>query len=334
MRVLFICKRRVDLYGISVGLINSAIFVSNALSHKGITTKVVCVLDNNDIDREVVRFNPDFVIIEALWVVPQKFNELCALHPNVHFIVRVHSKTPFLAMEGIAIEWLKGYQAIIKNFSNLSVASNSFSLYEDLKHALHFDTVFLPNIYVPVTLVEESGPIPAETDIIDIGCFGAIRPLKNHLIQAIAAIEFAEKMKKRLRFHINSNRIEQKADDILKNLIALFAGTHHGLIEHPWMSHHEFLQVVKTMDIGMQVSLSESFNIVAADFVSQGIPIVVSHDVEWASEHCQADPNSTKDIVHKLKAVFGETSDTNLKHLSNHNVNALHAWLTFLNQNV
>jgi len=46
------------------------------------------------------------------------------------------------------------------------------------------------------------------------------------------------------------------------------------------MEHNDFIRVVKSMDIGMQVSLSESFNIVAADFVSNGVPLVGSPDIE------------------------------------------------------
>jgi len=46
------------------------------------------------------------------------------------------------------------------------------------------------------------------------------------------------------------------------------------------MDHSDFISIVKSMDIGMQVSLSESFNIVAADFVSNGIPLVGSPDIE------------------------------------------------------
>jgi hypothetical protein len=54
------------------------------------------------------------------------------------------------------------------------------------------------------------------------------------------------------------------------------------------------------MDLGMQVSFSESFNIVTADFVAAGTPIVASDDIEWMPYFLKAKPNSYTDIVQKL----------------------------------
>ena len=60
---------------------------------------------------------------------------------------------------------------------------------------------------------------------IDIGAYGAIRPLKNQLLQALAAIKFAESIGKTLRFHINITRIENNGDPVLKNLRNLFSNS-------------------------------------------------------------------------------------------------------------
>ena len=51
-------------HGMTTGLLNSATYVSEMLSDaKKIESKIVVVNDNNDIDREVTIFNPDYVII-------------------------------------------------------------------------------------------------------------------------------------------------------------------------------------------------------------------------------------------------------------------------------
>jgi hypothetical protein len=54
------------------------------------------------------------------------------------------------------------------------------------------------------------------------------------------------------------------------------------------------------MDIGMQCSFSETFNIVGADFISQGVPVVGSSEIPWASPIFNADPTSSEDIFNKL----------------------------------
>jgi hypothetical protein len=82
-RVLFICKQRPASYGASYGLLNSCRFLCNALHKMGVEAKLVEVLDNNSIDREVSQYKPTHVFIEALWVVPEKFDVLIPLHPHV-----------------------------------------------------------------------------------------------------------------------------------------------------------------------------------------------------------------------------------------------------------
>lgn len=309
-RVLFVLKRREDYSqdpsysysGVSTGLLNSATFMKDMLEEAGIDTKLVVVIDNNGIDREVNLYKPTHVIIEALWVVPEKFEVLSKLHPTVKWIIRFHSEAPFIASEGIAFRWLHGY---LKQ-KNVLIGVNAPRLMEEIRIVMHAAGYshaeleqrvhYMPNFYPVGDYVTPK----AEKDscFIDVGCFGAIRPLKNHVIQAIAAIKFADKLNKKLRFHINVGRVEMKGDPILHNLQGMFAGLAsqgHELVTHQWMGHAEFLEVCKQMDIGMQVSFSETFNIVAADLINNGVPVVMSNEVPWAKIGL-ADPTESEEI--------------------------------------
>lgn len=298
IKILFVLKKRMSYgsYGISFGLINSAKFVAKSLDQiPGVETKVVEVQDNNAIDREVSLFKPTHVIIEALWVVPEKFQVLIKLHPEVHWQVRLHSKPAFIANEGIAFDWIGKYIEIGNQTEKLCVGTNSKEFSEYLSRIYKTDIAYSPNIYPDVF----RGPAPHKHHSmeINIGCFGALRPLKNHLPQAMAAIAFAQAHGKKLNFHINNDRIEQRGEEVLKNLRALFKDIPHAeLIEHPWREHKEFLDLVGTMDLGMQVSLTETFNIVAADFISVGVPVLVCKDVEFAPALYIADPASLSSI--------------------------------------
>ena len=293
---------------LSSGLFNSATFVVEMLRLEGYEVKLVQVVDNNGIDREVHQYKPTHVVIEALWVVPDKFHILQKLHPHVQWIVRGHSEMPFLAQEGVAVDWLCEYV----HHKNVSIAANSLRSTEDLRwiikaanpewshEKVHEKVLLLPNWYPHHN---RYSPIKKEVEdekYIDVACFGAIRPLKNQLIQALAAIEFADIKGKILRFHINATRCEQKGGNVLRNLEALFNNLEHQLVKHPWMEHDEFLHLLRKMDVGMQVSFSETFNIVAADMVVTGLPIVVSPEVSWVSTWCQAEATSSEDILMKL----------------------------------
>lgn len=303
-RIQFItCDRVKDSYGITSGLFNSASFVANFLRDSGFDAILTPIPDSNSIDRVVTSFDPDVVIIEALWVPPAKFEELLKIdrHKKRKWIVRIHSKAPFLANEGLATRWIHQYTTI--KHPNILIAPNTMELTEQLHAAFPKGKfVFLPNIYHaskfhPPVYEQKKG-------IIDIGCFGAIRPMKNNYQQALAAIEFAERKGKRLRFHINSSRIEQSGDNVLKNLKALFENSPHDLIEHPWMKHREFLHVASKMDIGMQVSFSESFNIVTADFVTANVPIVASDDIEWMPSLLKSTPTSHDAMIRRLNFAY------------------------------
>lgn len=282
---------------VSSGLKNSASFVIDMFNNIGVEGKLVEAIDNNCIDKFLTEYKPTICILEALWVVPSKVKELSKLHPDVKWVVRLHSETPFLALEGISIEWLHEYVSY-----NVSIAVNSPRLKTELSHILPFaNLIMLPNYY-PLDTYKPTNPA-FEGDDINIGCFGAIRPLKNHMIQAISAIKFADDLGLNLNFHINANRCEDNGDPVLKNIRALFNNSNHTLIEHSWKSHEDFLDLMSTIHISMQVSFSETFNIVSADAVLRNIPIVVSDEVFWAYNAFKTSPTDSNKIIKTLKYV-------------------------------
>lgn len=268
----------------------------------GHTTKLVVVEDNNSIDREVALFHPDIAIVEALWVVPEKFKLLHKLHPKMIWIIRNHSAMPFLSQEGNAMDWFLTYPRI----TNVYVADNDPRTQLELQMLLRARGIDKPVLSAPNYYPPEFHPRRMRIrSHLNVGCFGAIRPLKNQLIQAVAAIEYAESIDKPLDFHINSTRLEGNGDPILKNLRLLFGKIpRHTLVEHPWMERNDFIRVVRHMDLGMQCSMSESFNIVAADCVMNDVPVVVSPEISWVSPRFQAAPTSSNAMINKIDAAL------------------------------
>lgn len=332
-KVLFICKQRPATYGASYGLLNSCRFLCNALTRLGVEAHVVEVIDNNGIDRVVHQHKPTHVFIEALWVVPEKFDVLIPLHSKVNWFVRLHSNTSFIANEGIALDWIKKYAQLQKKYPQFKIAPNSKKMIGDLWESLGIYTTYAPNIYVPHISHEgynHKTPVDKHPNILDIGCFGAIRPLKNHLIQAMAAMTFANELGQELHFHINSTRLEQKGDNVYKNLKALFEGTNHKLVEHEWLLHENFQHLIRKMDYGLQVSFSETFNIVAADFAHLHVPIVGSQEIEWMSSVYKANPTDLNNIVmHLWVAKLGKKiglHSLNTYGLNNYNEDATNVW--------
>lgn len=305
MRVLFICHRN-DIYGNTVytrrssGLYNSTRFIVEALAERGIHAHIVEVNDNNDVDREVHKFKPNLVIIEALWIVPEKFPVLQKLHPNIAWFIHLHSDMPFLALEGIAMDW-------IIRCANLGVGiiANSEESFAALRPIVSAGQLYyLPNVYLGKHL---RAGLNEKRKSINVGCFGAVRPLKNHLLQALASIQFSREKGKPLRFHINTGRVETGGSPVLKNLRQLFKDTDGTqLVEHNWFEPEDFIEFLNdNIDIGLQVSLTETFNVVTADYVTAGLPVVVSKEVKWVSFISKAIDNSLPDIVEKMHRAYG-----------------------------
>jgi hypothetical protein len=290
------------------GLYNSAKFVVNALKEfLGIESKIVIVGDGNAIDKEVHNFQPNLVILEALWCPSYKVKELIKLYPKVQWVIRIHSKTPFLANEGIALTWISELSIIAKTNKNLFIAFKAKDTYKEFKEIGINGSVYLPNFYYPDKnehYDELDLPCFHEKNAVNIGCFSAVRPFKNQLTQAIAAIDYANKHTKKLYFHLNAGRIEQKGEQVLKNIEALFKNSQHILVKWGWLDHGTFVHLLSKMDVSLQVSLSESFYIVASDSVYAKVPVVVSDEIDWLPFFCRAETGSALSIAHKIAFVL------------------------------
>jgi hypothetical protein len=200
---------------------------------------------------------------------------------------------------------------------------------------------YLPNIYEPgvpphLKTLDRTGPN------IWIGCLGAIRPLKNQLQQAFAAIAYADDTRRKLIYHINT-RFEQGGEQVLRNIRALFAHPRcrphpHQLVEHGWVTtHKQVREIVASFDLSLQVSFTETFNIVSADAVWVGVPIVVSPEIEWAPGYTKARANTLPeilDVMHREETRGRHGVKRNLAALVQHNETALGAWKNFLTRKV
>jgi hypothetical protein len=299
--------------------------VVGMLTAAGVQSKSVVVIDNNDIDREVTQYKPTTVVIEALWVVPEKFIVLANLHPSVQWIIRLHSNTPFLVSEGIAFPWIAEYLKQPKVY----VAANNTRLLNDLTVVFakwRAKLLYMPNYYQ----MENVKGVKTKAPTIRIACMGAIRPMKNQVIQAIAAIDFANELSRKLQFFVNATRVEMNGAPVLKNLRALFALTAHELVEVPWLDHTDFITFLKkNIDIGMQVSFTETFNIVTADCVSQDVAVLVSKEVEYIPRVFTAYPADAKKITRGLWRTYrlAWLRGINMIGLAASNASVRKAWL-------
>lgn len=288
------------------GVGTSTRFIVEALTAAGFSVAVAGVATADEIAHVVRMHRPVKVVIETLWVNPEVFPALLAEFPDVVWMVRDHSESCFRVLEENAFGWVIDYLNMGVMVISNAKATHDFDIMARAAGANPKLVKWAPNIYP----VSEHDVLPERSDdgIVRIGCFGAVRPMKNHITQALAALQFAERLGVSIHFHINGYDIPGYIDPILNNLRVMFSKLpQHQLVEHHWMSHEEFLKILSSMDICSQVSFTETFNIVAADAMTQGVPLITSKEVPWLGHYAYRDPNSSEDIASGYYDIWTES---------------------------
>jgi hypothetical protein len=328
----------------SYGLINSSTHIANFLNTLiDIETKVVTVVDANGIDKEVHEYKPDMVVIEALWITGEKLKELIELnkYKKIKWVVRIHSDIGYLSAETFALKYVNNYIAL--NKTNLFIAPNKEDFSKYLSNAIGYDFTYLPNVIITNHEKDDNNQ-KDNFDVMNIGCLGALRLLKNPAFQALCAIKAADILGKTLHFHITLAKIDTYDDEhqvklnpVLKNLEEIFANSHHILVKHEWNENAEFQHLIKKMDIGIQLSFSESFNIVAADFINNNKLILVSEAIDWMPGIFKASTINYDEVTKKIIFMYKHRHSCILKKLMHRSLNkynkkAEKMWLNFIQE--
>jgi hypothetical protein len=342
-KILFILKKRFysNINVKSYGLINSSTHIANFLDTIiDVETKVVTVVDANGINKEVQEYKPDMVIIEALWVTGEKMKELIEIkkYKHIKWVVRIHSDIGYLSAETFALKYVNDYIALDK--PNLFIAPNNEDFNDYLSNAMRYNFTYLPNVII--TEHKKYDNDEHNSHIMNVGCFGALRLLKNPAFQALCAIKAANILGKTLHFHVTLAKIDGYDDEhqirlnpILKNLEEIFANSGHMLVKHEWKENKEFQHLVKKMDIGMQLSFSESFNIVTADFINNNKLILVSEAIDWMPCIFKASTIDYDEVTKKVIYMYEHRYSYRLKklmhrNLDNYNRKAKKIWFKFI----
>src|SRR5256885_8857503 len=75
-----------------------------------------------------------------------------------------------------------------------------------------------------------------------------------------------------------------------------------------------FRRLVRAMDIVLQPSYTETFNMVTADAVAEGVPVVVADSIEWVPRWWQARADEPRDIT-RVAEQDRESTRLNSSHL-------------------
>ena len=289
--------------GIShIGLGVTALTNAKILNSAGYWTEVWPIVSADDLFKRLAisQTQPTavtHVVISAPWLPIAAVAALANTYHQVQFAVSSHSNVGFLQADPGGLTLLREIADLQTGTINVHIAANSRKFISWWQRVYTQPAWWLPNLY-ELTTAEFIPQVYQRGSVLRIGSFGAIRPLKNLLTAGAAALEVATRLQADLEFHVSAGRAEGGGDTVLRGLNAMFAGLPNAkIVFDTWQSWPAFLRTVRSMHLGVQPSYTESFSMVTADFIGQGVPVVGSDAIDWLPERWIASNDNANDIA-------------------------------------
>jgi hypothetical protein len=288
----FAARRNISHIGLGVAAINTA----KVLQRDGMPTEVWPILSAADLRQRLDKTPSHQVIISAPWIPTLEMQALSNDFPQTQFAVTCHSNVGFLQADRNGVKLVRELMDLEMSTSNVHLGGNSRRFCQWINQAFGVPCVYLPNLYYLDSVPRPRGPFGCGT--LRIGAFGATRPLKNLMSAAGAALEIARQLRVPLEFWISAGRTEGGGDGVLAAVNEMLNGLPHVSVKlNGWQTWPEFRKTIAHMNLLMQPSYTESFNMVTADGVAEGVASVVSSAIDWAPEDWKADVDDVPQIA-------------------------------------
>ena len=333
MKVAFVYKNFAANKNVShIGLGVAALNTSKVLARAGIDARVWPVVNPAGL-RERLAEEPDVthVVISAPWIPSVDLQTLAQGLPRVVFAVNCHSNVGFLQADAGGVRLFGEGMEVERGSANFHMAGNSRKFADWVQETFGTPCAHLPNLYYLDEHVPQNRP-PFRAGLLRIGAFGATRPLKNLMSAAGAALTISRDLDTDLELWVNTGR-EEGGGCIVRAIKEMYAVSRHAkVVEAGWTSWHNHRKNVGQMDLLISCSYTESFNMVTADGVAEGIASVVSSAIDWAPQHWQAPVDDVLAIARVGRYLLTDpnTGRDGYRALAEHNSAGLMAWKEYL----
>jgi hypothetical protein len=327
----FAANRQVTHIGLGVTAMNTAKFLRAA----GLTSEVWAIVTAQDLRSQLAAAQKDnpatHVVVSAPWIATMDLAALSAEFPETQFCVNCHSNLGFLQADPNAMRLVREGSDLERQTWNFRVAANNERLANWMVQAYSVPSTWLPNLYhldEPCKMARA----PFRGGTLRIGAFGATRPLKNFMTAAGAAVQIAAATRSDVELWMSSGRNEG-GGTLMDAIRQMIQGLQHvKLIESGWQTWPQFRQTVRSMHLLLQPSYTETFNVVTADGIAEGVPSVVSEAIEWAPSEWKARVDDVDHVAQTGIRLLRDKSAARkgLRALENYNKRGFRAWREFL----
>jgi hypothetical protein len=289
----FAANRNISHIGLGVAAINTA----KVLRRVGVITDVWPILGAADLHAQLRAKPVEQVIISAPWIPARDLQDLANEFTETFFAVNCHSNVGFLQADPGGVKLVRETLELEMGTHNIRLAGNSRRFCRWIEATFGGRCHYLPNLYFLHGESERQRSF-CGGETLRIGVFGAVRPLKNLMSAAGAALEISRKLRVPLELWFSGGRAEGGGEIVLAAVREMLAGLPNvDLIMNDWQSWPSFRKTVAHMHLLLQPSYTESFNMVTADGVAEGVASVVSEAIDWAPADWKADVDDALDIA-------------------------------------
>lgn len=326
----FAANKNISHIGLGVAALNTA----KVLNANSIRTSVFPAVSVADI-ATMLRGDSSIthVVVSAPWIAAMDWQQLLlGPFPKVRFAVNCHSNVGFLQADTGGVTKIRQYIDLEQGSLNFTVSANSRKGASWVRSAYRAPCAFLANLYYLDYSHKANRPVYSG-GTLRLAAFGAQRPLKNMMSAAGAALVVKNELSVPLEFYISSGRAEGGGNTVVSAIQAMLTGIPGvSLVQAGWSSWPQFRDLVRTMHCLLQVSYTESFNMVTADGVAEGVPSVVSDAIDWAPEYWRASVDDTEEIARVCRQLIFDpnAAGDGWFALERHNREGFAAWTHFL----
>ncbi len=328
----FAASKQISHIGLGVAALNNA----KVLRQAGIKADVESIVSADAIRNALNAQKRSHVVISAPWLPTADLQTLVTEYRDTEFFIVSHSNVGFLQADRNGTRLLREAMELETGTHNFHLAGNSRKFAEWVRRAFQVPCVALVNMYYLESSAPKRGPAWSPGQPLRIGAFGATRPLKNLMSACGAALEIAKEFRSALEIWVSAGRTEAGGHtvlDAIREMLARVPGV--TLIPNGWQSWPAFRKTVGYMHLLLQPSYTESFNMVTADGVAEGVASVVSAAIPWAPRSWVAEADDVCEIarVGKQLLMDRDAVSDGLEALVAHNRNGLADWAGALGVN-
>ncbi len=324
----FAASKNISHIGLGVAALNTA----KTLRKHGIAAEVWPIANAAEL-RARLDATISHVVVSAPWIPTLEWQRLTAEFPAIRFAVNCHSNVGFLQADSNGVKLVREGMDLERATWNFHIAGNSRKFCRWLRDTYEVPCAYLPNLYYLDSETPAARPL-YQAGTLRVGAFGATRPLKNFMSAAGAALEIAGRHHTALELWVSSGRTEGGGGilEAVRNMLAGLPAVK--LVETGWQPWPRFRVTVRQMHLLLQPSYTESFNMVTADGIAEGIPSVVSEAIDWAPEHWKACSDDVSEIARVGRALLCDrhAAEDGMQAILRHNGGGLRSWMEFLSR--